>query len=120
MIHRTYNNASNFNIFHPNISQFKQTFINIYPNRIFDKMLANYLNRIYTTPNLPTASPIDNQPPGSLSSLPATPTNPSVAPPLPDPLPTPTQDPRQPHTHKIFYKNQFSHNYKLYERILNK
>ena len=45
--------------------------------------------------------------------------NPSVTPsPPPDPPPSPTQDPRQPHTHKFFYKNQFSHNYKLDEQIL--
>ena len=120
MIHRTSKNASNFNIFHQQISQLKQTFINnSYPNRTFDKILANYLNKIYTTPNPPTASPIHPQPARSPSFLPATSPNPSVAPPPPpDPPPSPTQDPRQPHTHKIFYKNQFSHNYKLDERIL--
>ena len=81
MIHRTYTNASNFNIFQQQLSQLKQTFINnSYPNRTFDKILSNYHNRIYTTPNLPTVSPINIQPPRSPSSLPVTSTNPSVAP----------------------------------------
>ena len=52
MMHRTYKKASNFIIFHQQISHLKQTFINnSYPNRTFDKILPNYLNRIYTTPN---------------------------------------------------------------------
>ena len=54
-----------------------------------------------------------------LKSLYCDPRNHSVAPPPPhDPPPSPSQDARQPHTHKIVYKNKCSHNYKLDERIL--
>ena len=40
MIHRTYKNASNYKIFHQQVIQLKQAFINnAYPNRCFDKIL---------------------------------------------------------------------------------